>query len=231
MSKKTLLILTILIAIVNFISVAYFSVFTNRLIRLLTILFYFVLLFNFHQKYSKYVRLAFIPLIISSVLVFNYENVLFNCLTSLVKIVGYLLLFVIAIKKFNYSKTNKLIFIFFMFLALLNLYALSQLVHFVEHLNSDYPLHRYVIYTHGIVLLVLCFFTGNANFTKPSKRTLYFSLMVFGFAFSDLSAVLAYYFDILPLSIFHRFLFVFSCYYSVRYIMTRDYPKEKNYLK
>lgn len=221
MSKKSLLTLTAFLATVNILSVVFLPAITNRIIRIVTLIVFFLLMLKSQVKRGNIIKYSFFFLIIA--------DLMFNKLTSVIKIIAYLLLFKIAIPKFDFKKSNKFILIFFAILAILNLHALNEVLHFIGNIEAHNVL-KYLIYAHAITLVLLCYLVGSLNFTYPSKTNIYLSMFVFGIAFSDLSAVLAYYFDMVSFSVLHRFLYVFSIFYAIRYMVAKEVPLSEAYL-
>lgn len=229
MSKKSLLTLTAFLATVNILSVVFLPAITTRIIRIVTLIVFFLLMLKSQVKRGNIIKYSFFFLIIADLMAFNYEDLLFNKLTSVIKIIAYMLLFKIAIPKFDFKKSNKFILIFFAILAILNLHALNEVLHFIGNIETHHVL-KYLIYVHAITLVLLCYLVGNLNFSYPSKTNIYLSMFVFGIAFSDLSAVLAYYFDMISFSVLHRFLYVFSIFYAIRYMVAKEVSLSEAYL-
>ncbi|HIC31709.1 MAG TPA: hypothetical protein EYO76_07305 [Flavobacteriaceae bacterium] len=194
----------------------------------MTVIAFLVFMLRSDLKRGKIILISFVFFFTSEFLVLNYEDLTFSMLSSVFKIIAYLILLKYVITKFDYKRTNVYLLAFFAVLALLNLYALQGITNFISIIDNNLIL-KYIIYFHGIVLL--CYFSGSLNFIHPSKLSVYLTLFVFGFAFSDLCAVLAFHFDVDSLAVIHRILLVFSSYFAIKYMISDNQKVNIDYLE
>jgi hypothetical protein len=171
--------------------------------------------------------LAISCFLISDVFLLFYEELSSNKLTSLLIIGGYIVLIGHVFKRVRLKKINKYLIVFFTFLILLNVYALYEVLKSLEYRFYD-SLQQIIFYTHGIVIIALCAVSANYNFVYNTKKSMYFMYFSFGFAFSNLTAFLAYYYDVSTFYLISRFLYIFAFYFIVNYVVL-DHQKEGDF--
>jgi len=223
--KKTLLILSLLLLVINIYVIATCSVFERRLVRLISVFSYFLLFMFFKGYKNKAIGIVFVSFLISGFFMLFYEDSLFNKLTSVCSIIGYLVLLRGGLKKVQFKKVNKFVVVFFGILISLNLFFLDQLIHLITYKLQD-GLLQIILYLYGVVTILACVFAGNYNFTTNTTKSMYYMYFVFGFVLSDFFAVLAYYFEIKMLYLPEICFYLFAFFFMVRYAI-QDYKEAK----
>ena len=87
--KKTLLILSLLLLVINIYVIATCAVFERRLVRLISVFSYFLLFMFFKGYKNKAIGIVFVSFLISGFFMLFYEDSLFNKLTSVCSIIGF----------------------------------------------------------------------------------------------------------------------------------------------
>lgn len=88
--------------------------------------------------------------------------------------------------------------------------------------------HKLIILVHGILLISSCFIVGNYNITKNTKESLFTAFFIFGLAFSDLSAVVAYYYKIEYFFYLDRLTNIFALFAIVTHATITNTKEEIN---
>jgi len=222
--KKALLFISLLLLVCNIYIVSVYTIFENRIIRLISVFIYFLLFLYFKGYKNKAIWVVFISFLISDFFMLFYEDSVYNKLTSLFSIIGYLIFLSYGLKKVQLRKVNKLLIAFFVVIISLNFFFLDQLFRFIAYRLHD-DMQQVILYFYGIVLILSCVFAGNYHFTSNTTKSMFYMYFVFGFALSDFFAVLAYYLNFDLLYIPEISFYLFAYFFIIRYAI-HDYEEE-----
>ncbi|WP_452228948.1 MULTISPECIES: hypothetical protein [unclassified Lacinutrix] len=222
--KKALLIISLLLLVINIYVISEYTFSENRILRFISVFVYFLLFLYFKGYKNKAILFIFVSFLISAFFMLFYDDRIYNKLTSLFSIAGYLVLLISGLKRLQLKKVNKFLIAFFVVIIFLNFFFLDQLLTFITYKLHD-GLQQIILYFYGIVLILACVFAGNYNFTANTTKAMYYMSFVFGFALSDFFMVLAYYFNINLLFIPGISFYLFALFFMVRYAID-DYSEE-----
>ena len=224
-NKKTLLLISIILFLMNVYVTLSYTLVESRIMKLTSGVVFFVLFLFYKGFKNRYIFLAVSCFLVSDVFLIFYEKLASNKLTSIITIVGYVILIGHVFKKVQLQKVNKYLIAFFAFLILLNVYGLFEVLRSLEYKFYD-GLQQIVFYTHGIVIIALCTVSANYNFVYNTRKSMYFMYLSFGFAFSNLTAFLAYYYDASLFFILSRFLYLSAFFFIINYVVTSHEKEE-----
>ncbi len=216
-NKKTLLIISIILFLINAYVTLSYTLIESRMMKLISAVIYFILFLFYKGFKNKSILLAISCFLVSDIFLIYYEKLSSNKLTSLIIIIGYIILIGHVFKRVQLKKINKYLLAFFAILILLNSYALYEVLKSLEYRFYD-SLQQIIFYTHGIVIIALCAVAANYNFVYNTNKSMYFMYFSFAFAFSNLTAFLAYYYDTSIFFVLSRFLYVFAFFFVVNYV-------------
>ena len=223
--KITLLIVSFLTLLINVYIISFYSLFESRIIRVITVIAFLVLFFIFKGFKNKTILISLLCFLLSDVFMIFYENTLSNKLTFVLSIIGYFNLVVYLFRNKHLKKVNNYFLVLILILITLNVFGLYQLIDAIAYKLHD-GLQEVILYLYGLVIVSLCVFTANYNFSVNTKQSMYFMYFVFGFAFSDFCAVLAYYYNFQQLYYLDRFTYIFALFIMVKYAV-KDFKKEE----
>jgi hypothetical protein len=225
MNKKLILtIVTVLLIGINLFVIHNYDVSESRIARLLTTSILFIIFLAFKGFKNKTVLAAFIFFLISDIFIQKYEEPLYNKLTFITTIIGYIVLALHILPKLSFTKTNKFLIFIFAIVVLINTYMLYELIHMVEFKLID-KTQEFLFYIYGMAMITMGLFGGNYNFRFNSSQSTFCMFFVFSLILSDICAVMAYYLNV---NIFYypdRFFYILGLALMTAYA-TFDFKEE-----
>lgn len=215
-SKKNLTLFTISTLIVNVASLLLPDFYITQIIRLISSIVFFFLLYKLVNK-NKYIFVYFILTIITDVLDFYYLIPVMTSVFTVVKILAYSSIALLLLNKISFKKVSVKIRVLFSMVVLINMLIGYQTV------------SSLVMEDNFIVGIIILLFWIVSVFTASFAAIYYFNLesrssflipFVFAFVFSDLSAFVAGYEYIYVFYFLERVLYLLSFYFLGRYLLS-----------
>ncbi|MDN3665280.1 hypothetical protein ACFFU1_03490 [Algibacter miyuki] len=153
---------------------------------------------------------------ICNLLMFNYESLIFNKLTSYVSIIGYSALIFHITKRTSIKKVDPYILVFFGFLIILNLYCLYVIMHTVSYKMIDVS-QEITHYIYGLFIIFSCIVAACHSFTQNTKKSMQLLIVVLALSLMDLFSFLAYYYDWNILFYYDRAFHIIASLFIVKY--------------
>lgn len=163
--------------------------------RFVSMVFLFSLFLYLTRKKEKFLTTAFALLLLSNLLLLEYEVPFIRKLNFVLVILAYsFLIFHIApyIKNLKASMIQKIIFIGVLGINSLMLYFLVDMVE--NRIDDVY--HSSLFYLYGIAMILLIIFAFSFNHRYSNNTSFFFVCAAMGFVFSDISGFLAYYMEV-----------------------------------
>ena len=216
-SKKNLTLFTISTLIVNVVSLFLPDFYITQIIRLISSIVFFSLLYKLVNK-NKYILVYFILTIITDVLDFYYLIPVMTSVFTVVKILAYSsIALLLLLNKISFKQVSAKIRVLFFVVVLINILIGYQTV------------YGLVMEDNFIVGIFILLFWIVSVFTASFAAIYYFNLesrssflipFVFAFVFSDLSAFVAGYEYIYVFYFLERVLYLLSFYFLGRYLLS-----------
>ncbi len=216
MGKKQFYLLAAIL-LVNYCIIFMYPLFYSRIIRIIITLICFGFYLNIRNKANRFVLYIFLFFLLADVFLFFYETPLYELLTSLSRVVGYLLVLNHFKKLYDHKASDKIAVAVFVILGLINLFGLYLVTNYVYNTSSFTVIKEYNVYVHGLVLIAACFYAGNNNFNQTTGKSLFGAFFIFALAFADLCALVGYYFDFSLFQYIDRTFYVFGLIFLIKY--------------
>jgi uncharacterized membrane protein len=155
---------------------------------------------------SKKVRSIFALFLIADILLFFYEQVLFNALTFIVKISAYILLSLLVVPELKKLKTNLFQKILFLAILGLNLAMLVSLVKMVPE-KFNYPYLNVLFFAYGMAMMAMIITAVSYSNRYASNPSFYYTAATLFIVFADITSFIAYYLE------FYEFFYADRIFY------------------
>ena len=167
-----------------------YSLDDSRTLRLgsnLILLIYFLIYKGFKKRS---LLIAFLLFVLSDVFILDYESTVYNRLTFITTILGYIFISIHIFPKIKIIKTSNWLFFIFTAILVANTFMLQEIIGMIAIIDR---VHELLFYVYGIAMIVMLLFVTNYNFRYHSLQSTISMYFVLGFVLSDVFAVLAYY--------------------------------------
>ncbi|RXG27600.1 hypothetical protein [Leeuwenhoekiella marinoflava] len=228
--KLVFITLIVLAAIINLSIVAFMDLESSRLARLMTILL-FLIYFLVEKKIVNFWTLsALLFFTIRDVFFQFYEEPLGYKLYLIIGILCYVTLVLERMPKISEINIKPSVIVVTLLLVAANTYTLYVIMNMsmVTHTFHD-NLEPLLLYAYGAAMMVLGVQAIAYNNKYNSNRSLLYIFFAFGFIFSDIAALFAYYFNFEMFYFLDRFFFLGSLAMLVNYGLNFESVKEEYY--
>lgn len=215
-SQNLLLVATTLLLLVNLFVIYQFTLFENRVLRTLGTLVFLLFIIRLKPKDTILLVAFFLFLVVDIATIF-YENIIFNKLASLFKMIGYLGLIFYIFKKVKLVQLKNFLWVFSAVLIALTLY-LMQLVLSVAQASFIDGVQNILFYCYGFIIILLGSFTAYYHTVSTSSASLFFLFFVFGIVLSDICGFIGYYLGFESYYFLDRIFYLFGFYFFIKHI-------------
>ena len=204
-SKITLPAAGIALLILNFVVIYRFNLDYSRGSRLFSTVMVFLLLILKGSEYKR-ILISFSLFVLADILLFYYENDLFNALTFLTRTSAYILLILVVVPELKGLKANLFQKSLFVVVFCLNFGMLVLLVDMVPS-TFHYDTMEFLFYLYGLAMMGMVIAAISYSNRFSSRKSFYFASATLCLVFSDITSFIAYYLD------FHLFYFADRFFY------------------
>jgi hypothetical protein len=216
--NKMLLLVSVLLLVVNIWGILNFDLETSRWLRLFSSGVFLSLFLWKSSAKNKWLNSAFILLFISDIFLLNYESSIFRSLTFIAGILAYTFLFLRILPKIKNLKSSLTQRIIFGFIFLLNAGLLLFLVDMIpQELEFNNPLENLLFLLYGLAIITLVIAAISYSNRHANAPSFYFTIAVFGLAFSDITSFIAYFLQFPEFFYPDRVLYILGLAALVRY--------------
>lgn len=192
--NPTLFVSAFLLLLANFFIISEYGLVEERMARITSSLFLFLVYLISSPKKEKLFLLGFIFLIISDFLLLDYESPVIKKVVFIVMILGYLS-FLFHIRPFIQNlQTNLFQKLIFVVALIINTILLYFLIEMAEDKMDDL-LHSILFFLFGITLIALVVFAFSYSHRYSNSASFFFICGILGLVFSDISGYIAYYLE------------------------------------
>ncbi len=224
MPRKVFFLLCLIVLCSNVISGISENLLAIRIVRFLSISIYFLLFLKYRTQKCKWLLAALILIVTSDFFMLFFEISFNAAIVSVTKGTAYLCLIMYIKNRIDFKKINTRIYYVLAPLILINFYSLYKIICYIQT-GPTYYFPTLVIVFHGLSLIFSCFFAGINNFLKNTRASLYFSILVFSFALSDLIVIPAYFMEFKSFYLWERIFYVIALIFIMEHatITTKNY--------
>lgn len=211
-----LLIIAIILLLLNFFIISEYGLLEERIARIGSSSILFLVYLISTPKKEKLFLLGFVFLIISDLLLYNYESPPIKKLVFVVMILGYFaFLFHIRpyIQNLQTNFAQKLIFIVALSINIVLLYFLIEMA---EDKMDDF-LHSLLFLIFGMTLIALVVFAFSYSHRYSNKASFFFICGILGLVFSNISGYIAYYLEFEEFHFPDRFFYIIGLVSLVKF--------------
>jgi hypothetical protein len=216
--NSALFITAFILLVLNFFIISEYGLIEERIARIASSsILFLVYLFSVSKK-EKFFIIGFIFLIISDILLYNYESPPIKKLVFVVMILGYLaFLFHIRpyIQNLKTDLGQKLIFVVALSINVVLLYFLIEMAED----KMDDLLHSALFFIFGITLITLVVFAFSYSHRYSNKASFFFICGILGLVFSDISGYIAYYLEFEEFYYPDRFFYILGLVSLVKFAL------------
>ncbi|MFI8379435.1 hypothetical protein [Leeuwenhoekiella sp. NPDC079379] len=211
--------------LVNLTVIAYMDLETSRLIRLITVFIFFIY-YTLNRGFLNIWMLSVLAFFFVKDVFFQfYEEAWGYKLYLIFGTLGYLTIVLERLPKLSEIKFKPGIVLITTILVAANTYTLYIIMNMVSYTFHD-GVEPVLLYLYGASMMLLGVEAIAYNNKYNSTRSLIYTFFAFGFVFSDIAALFAYYFGFEIFYYFDRFLFLSALgmyvHYSLNYESIRE---------
>ncbi|RXG12446.1 hypothetical protein DSM03_11033 [Leeuwenhoekiella aestuarii] len=228
--KLIFITLIVLAAIVNLSVVAFMDLESSRFARFITILLFLVYFLVKKKVINFWTLSALLFFTVRDVFFQFYEEPWGYKLYLLIGILCYTTIVLERMPKISEINIKPSVIVVTLLLVAANTYTLYVIMNMsmVTHTFHD-NLEPLLLYGYGAAMMVLGVQAIAYNNKYNSNRSLLYTFFAFGFIFSDIAALFAYYFNFELFYFFDRFFFLGSLAMLVNYGLNFESVKEEYY--
>ncbi|WP_031428063.1 hypothetical protein [Flavimarina sp. Hel_I_48] len=229
-SKKNW-VFTIIVSVLLFINLSFVlfaDLQSSRLARLVTVAFLFIFYLSRKQYKNSWVKAALIFFLIHEIFFQFYEYSIGLKGYVIVGCLAYMMVIVECFRKFSIRFFNTSFVILGALLLIVNMYMLYSAIEILNLVFRD-SLDIALYYLYGSFMMIMAVIAVAYNTKYYSTRSLRYTLLVFCFLFSDVSALFAYYFDFELCYMFSLVFFILALSIFVTYGLNYEIEREENY--
>ena len=230
-TERVIFITLLVIAVLANLSViAYFDLETSRFLRLITI-FLFLVYYSVAKDIFNIWTVSTLSLFFIRDIFFQfYEEPLGYKIYLIVGTLCYLTIVLERLPKISEIKFRPSVILVTSLLVAVNTYTLYIIMNMqmVTYTFHD-TLEPILFYIYGAAMMVLGVQAISYNNKFNSNRSLLYIFFAFGFIFSDIAALFAYYFEFDVFYYFDRFFFITALALLVKYGLNYESVKEEYY--
>lgn len=214
--KPVLLVTVLVLLLVNFYIISEYGLYVERIARLASSSILFLVYLSSAPKKEKFFTIGFILLIISDILLCNYESPPIKKLRFVGMIFAYLaFLFHIRpyIQNLKTDLGQKMIFVVALSINVVLLYFLIEMAED----KMDDLLHSILFFIFGITLITLVISAFSYSHRYSNKASFFFICGILGLVFSDISGYIAYYLEFEEFYFPDRFFYILGLVSLVKF--------------
>ncbi|MBP1838816.1 hypothetical protein [Formosa algae] len=163
-------------------------------LRVINTFLYLVVFVLFKGYRKKKLAIAMLLFFVSDFCVMNYNQLLYNNLTSIIRTLGYFFIALHLVPKFKLEMESKKALLAYSIVIIFCAVMFYELIDLMSLTLQD-VFHKYLYFSYALVLLILLIIVGNYNFRYNSIQSTTSMYFIFSLIISDLFAFITYYLD------------------------------------